>query len=164
MTLAITDAASALQQWLTTDDSAATLRAAIQGGATNILEAGDMTVDILAEAQAARRAAGAEDTVILALSIQDAGEEGDGDESTQHVILRLFDRDRGYRNLRMARDLLRTTLTYDFALPAVTAGGEKLALLHWRFVGRTGYRPLPEYAADFEAITYSVLVIHEDED
>jgi hypothetical protein len=137
----------------------------VQGGADNILEAGDMTPAILTAAQQARRTAGAEESKILALTVHDAGEEAHGKvESVQHVIIRLFDRDRGYRNLRAVRDLIRTTLDADLALPAVTAGGDKIGFLDVAFVGRTGYRHTPEFSADFEAITYSCLIVGEEED
>jgi len=162
MALTLTDTASSLIYWLKNDDSAAAIRALIYDGATNVLEAGDLDVGMLTTAQQARRTADEMDKVLY-LTVHDAGEEGDGWESTQHVIIRLFDRDRGYRNLRAVRDLIRAAITYDFDLPAVTAGGQKIGFLHLAFVGRTGYRRSVEYAADFEAITFSSHILLEDD-
>ena len=165
MTLTVTDSASALLYWLKTSDSATAIRALVQGGESNIFEAGDLTVGILTEAQSARRTAGDEDTKILALSVHDAGEETHGQvSSVQHVVIRLFDRDRGYRNIRTVRDLIRNALTYDLALDAAEAGGETIGFLNVVFVGRTGYRRSVEYAADFEALTYSSLIQSEEDD
>lgn len=159
MALTLTDTASSLIYWLKNDDNAAPIRALIYDGATNVLEAGDLDVGMLTTAQQARRTAD-ETGKALYLTVHDAGEEGD----VQHVILRVFDRDRGYRNLRAVRDAIIAAIDDDFFLAGVTAGGKRIGFLHWAFVGRTGYRRSVEYAADFEAITYSALLVREEED
>jgi hypothetical protein len=159
MALTLTDAASSLVYWLQNNANATAIRALIYDGATNVLEAGDLNAEMLATAQTARRTAGETDKALY-LTVHDAGEEGD----VQHVILRVFDRDRGYRNLRAVRDALIAAIDEDFFLAGVTAGGKRIGFLHWAFVGRTGYRRSVEYAADFEAITYSALLVREEED
>ena len=159
MAFTLTDAASSLVYWLQNNANAAAIRALIYDGATNILEAGDLHVGLLTTAQEARRTAGVTGKALY-LTVHDAGEEAD----TQHVILRLFDRDRGNRNLRTARDAIVAALDEDFFLAGVTAGGKKIGFLHWAFVGRTGYRRSEAYAADYEAITYSALLVREEED
>ena len=68
------DMAEVVFNFLKSDSAAATLRGYVQGGATNILEAGDLTEDIIAQAIDARRTAG-DNTKALAIAVQDAGED-----------------------------------------------------------------------------------------
>ena len=76
----------------------------VTGGADNILEAGDLSIDILNAAVKTRR--DAESTSeLLAVSVQDAGEDKTSVARIwqQTVVVRLYDRGRGYRNIRPAR-------------------------------------------------------------
>jgi hypothetical protein len=166
MAQTVTDTASSLLHWLKTHADAAAIRARVQGGATNILEAGDMTPAILEAAQSARRTAG-NTTNLLVVTVQDAGAEparlGEGAQE-QAVVVRLIDRDRGYRNLQLVRDALLEQLDGDYQVPAITVGGRQAGLLHLAFAGRTGYRASKEFAASFEAITFLGLVVAEEDE
>lgn len=144
------DAAALIQDYLKTDSDAAGVRALLLNGADSVYEVGDLTASVLSTTEEARRASG-ELTKALAISIHDAGERPSRirDIDDQPVIIRVFDRQRGYRNLRSVRLVLMNVLRGHVA--ALDGG---YGLLEVRFAGRTGYRHDLTMAVDFEAITF----------
>jgi len=144
------DTAALIQSYLKTDDDAAGVRALLLNGADSVYEVGDLDASILSAAEDARRVS-EEFTKALAISIHDAGERPSRvrDIDDQPVIIRVFDRQRGYRNLRSVRLVLMSVLRGHVA--ALDGG---YGLLSVRFAGRTGYRHDPTMAVDFEAITF----------
>ena len=104
-----TDLAGLTLDFLKTNAAAATLRTLVMydGADVNILESGDITPEILNKAMADRRTA-ATLTRALAISVQDAGETPTRIpyQTRQAVTVRVFDRARGYRNLRTVREQL----------------------------------------------------------
>ena len=112
--MAGSDMAEVVFNYLKTHADAATLRGHVQGGATNILEAGDLTEEIIADAIEDRRTAG-DYSKALAIAVQDAGEdEIDRFHKNQLVNVRIYDRDRGYRNLRTCKLEILSLLAADF--------------------------------------------------
>ena len=163
MAIVVTDASSAIYNFLKTDAAAATTRALVHDGAANVFESGDITPALLAEIVDDRRTTGAL-TDILALDVEDAGE--DARVVGQHhgmVRVRLYDRARGYRNLRSAREQLIEDLR-DFNATLTDVDGNGRGLLEVRYAGRTGHRFDRAYALDWEAVQFETYVTIEEED
>jgi len=149
------DMAEVVFNFLKSDSAAATLRGYVQGGATNILEAGDLTEDIIAQAIDARRTAG-DNTKALAIAVQDAGEdEIDRFHKNQYVNVRIYDRDRGYRNLRTCKLEIVDIIKDHFA--DMTAGIGKGHLTTF-FVGRAGHRWDRIFDIEYEILRFRCIV------
>ena len=162
MAIVVTDASSGVFNWLKTHANAASLRALIYNGATNVLEEGDLKPEMLEDDARARNTANQRDRV-LAVTIHDAGERND----ISSVTVRIYDRQEGYRNIRTWRDLF-LSVWYDseeantFTLTAVN--GKKRGLLFLEYAGRTGHVRLANLVADFEGIALSGRLMVEDDD
>lgn len=153
------DMAEVILNFLKTDASAATLRGYVQGGADNIFEAGDLTEEIIAEAIDARRTAG-DMNKALAIAVQDAGEEEiERFNKNQYVNVRVYDRDRGYRNLRLCKLELMELLGDDF--DEVMTAGTGVAHLATFFTGRTGHRWDRIYDVDYEVLRFRNIVRYD---
>ena len=153
MAITVIDISSGLFNWLENHADAADTRALIQGAATNVLEAGDVTPDILADAVIARRTAGA-GTKVLAVDVQDAGEEialGGPMTFTQEAIIRIYDRAKGYRNIRNIRAQLLEDLR-DVVLALTDVDGRERGAVEVSYVSRTGHLYDRAFAADWEGI------------
>lgn len=161
MTITVTDASSGLFYWLKTHANAASLRALVYGGATNILEEGDITPEILADAYNARHLAG-QRSKVLAVTVHDAGEK----RGIHYVTLRIYDRHEGYRNIRAFRDLFASIWENEeennvFALTSVN--GKRRGILFLEIEGRTGHVRVKQFVCDLEGIALSGKMLVEDE-
>jgi hypothetical protein len=146
-----TDYAEALLAWLQTHDDAASIRTKIVGEADGIVEAGELTASLLTAAEETRRTSPAEQ--VLALSIQDAGEEPNPrhlNQLYQFVVVRILDRRRGYSNVRLVRKAVKAVL--DQMPRTVTDVGVGIP----RYRGRSGHRWDSVFNVTFEAITLRV--------
>ena len=154
-----TDAATVVYGVLKSDDLAAGVRAMLVGEANSVYEAGDLRADILASAEELRRAHYIPSALkALALSVQDAGEEPiEGRLLQQHVVVRVYDRFRGYHNIRAVRQALMQLLT-GFIGNVVAVGAVGQGLVNIAFTGRTGHRYDTVYAVEFEAISFVATV------
>jgi len=155
------DASSLVWDYLKTDAKAVEVRALLVGGAGNVFEVGDLTAGVLASAEDTRRDAEDWDKA-LAIAVQDAGEAPTGlrNVTNQFVIVRVFDRKRGIRNIRTVRLLLIELLRGLIAPLDGTVRG----VLDLSFSGRTGFRHDLTYAVDYEAITFRARVLLQEED
>jgi len=147
------DTAECVWGYLRVHTAAAALRAMIYDGANNIYESGDLTPERLQDALDARRTAG-QLTRALAISVQDAGEDPTRQSGvrTQDVVVRVFDRMRGYHNIRTARIELMRILRGFF--DNLTSSSEQ-GVLQMEYSGRTGHRFDQMYAVEYEAISYT---------
>jgi len=160
MSLVISDTSEFVWNFLKTDAAAATFRSLITGGADNVLEAGDLSIDILNAAVASRRAA--ENTSdLLAVSIQDAGEELTSVSYVrqQTVVVRLYDRGRGYRNIRTAREELISVL--DDVGGGITPG-HGMGTLELTYAGRGGHIWDKTFDVEYEGILFRARVMYEE--
>ena len=161
------DISSLVWDFLKTDTTAATvaLRALFIVPTGCIYEAGDITPDLFNEREQTRREAVPQVmTKALALAVQDAGEDPArqfGDETIQYVTVRIYDRGRGYRNIRTVRDALLELLKDGFANLQTD---KKRGLLRLAYTGRTGHRWDRFYNIEFEAISFTATVLHLDEE
>jgi len=155
--MAGSDMAEVIRYFLKNNAAAATLRSYVQGGTDNILAAGDLTDEILSDAVDARRTAGV-DNVALAISVQDAGERETGFlQNDMFVAVRVYDRYRGYKNLRKCKIELMKILVGHFA--NLTAG---IGIGHREtfFQSRTGHRFSHQFSVDYESLTFRCAVMY----
>ena len=161
MAIVVTDASSGLFNWLKTHAEATSLRALVYGGATNVLEEGDITPAILDAAFTARHTASQRNRV-LAITVHDAGERND----LSSVTVRIYDRQEGYRNIRAWRDLFMSVWQESeegniFQLVDVNGKGRGLLFLEYN--GRTGHFKPKNFVCDMEAIALSGKLMVEDD-
>ena len=159
----ITDASIATWSLLRTGAAAATFRGLVMLGADHVLEAGDLTESVLETAVAARRAAETP-TKVLAAAIQDAGERPDSrlpGHYLQYVVVRLYDRGRGYRNIREARRAVMSLMNLNAFHGEVLAGAQ--GVLGVEYAERTGHQWDGPYAVEYEAISYVFRIVKREE-
>ncbi len=163
------DASSLVFSVLKAGDLGAAVRALLVNGAASVLEAGDMTAKILTDAETARREDPLKEDKALALSVQDAGEdELQRDTFRQYVIVRVYDRFCGYRNIRAARQALKEDL-FGFVgilvpTPGATSTDRRKGVLTLKFVGRTGHRYDLNFAVEYEAVSFLATVQQAEAD
>lgn len=126
----------------------------VMGGADGIFESGDLDMKHLAQIEADRRDAGNPGRV-LAIIVQDAGEEAlDKRRHKQRVAVWLYDRQRGYTNIRTVRRQVY------LALQGRSSGLDdpymgRSAMIQLLFQNRTGHRHEHRAAVDFETVTFT---------
>jgi len=153
------DMAEVTLDFLRNGTDAASVRALVLDGEANILEAGDLTEEILLSAIEKRRNAEDKD-VVLALSVQDAGERETGPNLyEQFVVIRIYDRNAGYKNIRKVKLALMKVIRYQFADFDDEAN---MGLLEAMFNDRTGHRYDRQYNIEYEAITFRCAVMRGD--
>jgi len=159
----IVDGSTCVWNYLKTHSNAAALRAMIVSGADGVYEAGDLTAKILSREVEQRRTDVAP-TKILAISVQDGPESPTRRHvriTEQIVRIRLLDRDKGYRNIRAAREELMEQLQPNNFRANVELGhGVGIATINW--VGRTGHMRNTTLPADYEVITYNLTVVRKE--
>lgn len=155
------DASECVWLYLRDSAAAAAVRDLLVDGADSVFETGDVTPDILQSLVAARRTAGNLD-LALCVSVQDAGEDVTPrpDERIQFVVVRVYDRARGYRNLRVVRIELMKLLRGFFSNLANDA---RKGILDLQYRGRTGHRWDRLFNIEYESVTFAARVIHEEE-
>jgi hypothetical protein len=164
MAITVIDASSSLVAFLKTSAKAADTRALIQGGATNVFESGDITPVILNAAVDARRTAAAP-TKVLAIDVEDGGEERqDVETRVGTVTVRIYDRDSGYRNIRAIREqVIRDTDGADYSDTLTAVDGRYAGVLSLEYLRRSGHRFSREYQVDWEALQFRTYVTIQEE-
>lgn len=160
----ITDASFMVWDFLKAHALAADLRDLIVTGATNILESGDITESVLEGAVSTRRDASELDKA-LALSVQDAGERPAPrmpGHYLQFVVVRVYDRGRGYRNIRSVRIELMSLLRASKFRQNVAAGLGR-GVLAVSYNDRTGHRWDPVFAVEYEAVSYAFRIVKKED-
>lgn len=156
------DASSLVFSVLKAGTLGAAVRALLVDSANSVLEAGDMTAKILTDAETKRRNESITGKA-LALAVQDAGEdELQRDTFRQYVVVRVYDRFCGYRNIRAVREALKEDL-FGFVGVLVPAPGDtstdrRKGVLTLKFVGRTGHRYDLNFAVEYEAVSFLATV------
>jgi len=156
------DSSQLVWDFLKTNSQAAALRAMIVDGADNVVEAGNITEDFLADAVSTRRADEELDKA-LGISVQDAGENPDPrieGHFMQFVVVRVYDRGRGYRNIRTVRIELMALLSPK-AFKENLGSGLGRGILTMSYNDRTGHQWDPAFAVEYEAVTFSFRVVKE---
>lgn len=160
----ITDASIMVWNFLKINALASDLRDLIVDGADNVLESGDITEAVLENAVTTRRTA-SELSKALALAVQDAGERPDPRMSghyLQFVVVRVYDRGRGYRNIRSVRIELMSLLRASKFTQNVAAGLGR-GILDVSYNDRTGHRWDPIFAVEYEAVSYAFRMIKKED-
>ncbi len=158
--MTINDTAEFVWDYLKTNAAAATFRTMITSGAANVLEAGDLSIDILNAAMQTRRDASALSD-ILAVSVQDSGESLTQRRliRRQPIVVRLFDRGRGYRNIRTVRiELIRIL---DDVSGGITVG-ESVGTLELLYGGRSGNNWDRAFDVQYEGVVFNATVVYQE--
>jgi hypothetical protein len=160
--VAATDLSELVLEYLKTNVDAQTVRDLLIAGASSVLEAGDVTAKLLASREEVRRLGGNMD-LALVLSLQDAGEDPTEypDIFSQYVVVRVYDRQRGYRNVRKVRQAIMSVLK---GLPGDVGPLGTRGLGELRYSGRTGHRFDTTFVVDYEALTFTGRVVELEED
>ena len=126
----------------------------IIGSADGIFQSGDLTMQQLAENETTRRS-DETPTKLLAIVVQDAGENAaDEMRHNQRVAIWLYDRERGYTNIRALRKQVYLALQgRSSALTDPYTGRSVMVKL--LFQRRTGHMHEARMATDFEALSFS---------
>jgi len=157
------DAAEAILDLLQTSTAtgAAAIRNLLARGANSIVEARDFDESDVREAEDDRRIL-ADDAqgVALLLTVEDLGDDPDEnrvDHEVQFVGLRIYDRQRGYANIRKVRKAIRDWLFSEEAWEdtALTGAG----ILSLGYGGRSGHTYSAEHGVELEAISVRAQVI-----
>jgi len=149
------DATECLWLFFRNSPKAEALRAMLVAGIESVFESGEVTPDTLNALVQTRRDAGVTDKALCVI-VQDAGEDRTrvAEVTLQHVFVRVYDRGRGYRNLRVVRDELKRVLA-EFS-------NNLVGMLSLEYIGRTGHRWDRYYAIEYEALEYSARVAVEE--
>ena len=147
----------------TTEFVLATLKATsavtdlVMAGASGIFETGELDADQLAGVEEDRREAG-DPAKILAILVRDAGEKAENEmQHTQRVEVYLYDRERGYANIRLARKQVRLALKdQSTALDDPLTGRGVMEALF--FEERSGHLTDRWSNLDYEQIIFEALV------
>lgn len=132
----------------------------LMDGASSIYESGDLDMKLLAATEKARRDAGTP-TLALALVVQDAGENPETDQrNEQRVAVWIYDRQRGYRNIRALRKQVYLAVN-DKSAGLSDPLTDRTIMLRLTFGGRTGHRHEARNELDFEVITWTTPVYLE---
>ena len=160
--MTISDTAQFIWDFLKNDTAATTFRTLVIGGEANVLEAGDLSIDILNAAVKTRRDAGTL-AELLAVSVQDSGEEPTRVARIwqQTVVVRLYDRGRGYRNIRTARIELISIL--NDVCGGITPG-HSMGTLILEYAGRGGNLWDKTFDVQYEGILFRARVEYEEAD
>jgi len=150
------DVPEALYEWLRDNAAAVSVRALLVNDPRRVLQTGELIPEILDELETARRTAGTPG-VALCLAVQDAGEDKiAGTNYHQYVIVRVYDRFRGYGNIRAAREALLGVFREFECKPTEQAMAGSLG-----YVARTGHQYDDRYAVEYEAITFTSTVVRK---
>jgi hypothetical protein len=157
------DVAAMLYNKLRYDTSAPmiAIRALLASGANSVFEAGDMTREVLNVMEQSRNASSAPAmNLALCLSVQDDGEEVlDAQHRQQRAIIRIYDRMRGYRNIRGVREAV--IAAFDQTQGTMYQTDLARAHLQTLFMGRSGHRRDADMVVDFDALTFAAIVEFE---
>jgi hypothetical protein len=150
------DLAEVVTTWLRTDPTCTGLRNLIvnsgAGGRDNVLEAGEVTEEVLNEQVATRREDPTQANRVLAVSVQDDGEEKQSyNDGEQFIVIRIYDRGKGYHNIREVRRLLIDLMR---GAPFAFTSGCGIALKGMAFSVRSGHRWDRTYNIEYEALRW----------
>ena len=162
------DAADAVFNLLRTGESASSLRELLVSGTDGVYEAGDVTSRLLTQAESVRRASEAADdeqhSDALLVAVHDAGEQRISPGIYQQMItVRVYDRERGYRNIRsVRRELMRILQGVTVVLVAESDDVVRRGLCEIRFTSRTGHRFDTAFLIEYEAINFVAVLESQD--
>jgi len=159
------DASTAIYNLLRTGDFAADLRELVVGEADGVYEAGDLTPSVIASAEGLRQNdSPPAQAKALAVAVQDAGSSPMNMRTERTTVtVRVYDRLKGYRNIRAVRqELIR--LLHGFVANVIADGGESQGVLNIEWIGRTGHRYDSAFAVEYEAVSFIVTIEHAELD
>ena len=128
----------------------------VVGGDAGIIETGQLTPQMLQEAQATRREDEECASQVLAILVWDLGESGAERERTASFAVLVYDRGKGYANIRGAREAVVQALVGQNAL--LVRGAMVTSV---RYVERSGHWNVEMFDIDTERIDFSGRLVAE---
>lgn len=123
-------------------------------GADGIFESGELTMAKLAENETRRRTDGTP-MKLLAIVVQDAGETASDEiRHNQRLAVWLYDRERGYTNIRAVRKQVYLALQGRSSALDDPYTGRSL-MIKLLFQRRTGHMHEARMAVDFESVSFA---------
>lgn len=131
------------------------VKALVVGGAARILDAGELTGEILARAEEDRRQS--KSAQVLALVVLDTGESGQEGVKIATASVFAYDRQRGYVNIRAAREaVIGVVVNHPVSL---VRGG---FIVQTTYAGRSGLVQFEDFDLDYERADFSGLLTYAD--
>ena len=158
------DGASAICEFLKTSTEPLVLAVQnlVVGGSDGILEAGDVTPEVLKSQESARFLATPADgsySQVLAISMTDGGEEVIDDETVlQHVVIRAYDRKCSNRNIRTVRTALKKVLHHT-SVHLSTDQGVLQGMLDLVYAGSLGHRFDTTFGVEYDVFNFVATVV-----
>ena len=127
----------------------------VVNGAVGILDAGELTGAILNAAEKTRQASKA--AQVLTMVVVDAGETGAEGRKTATASVFIYDRQRGYSNIRLVREAVITALV-----------NQGMALVRSAYIrqvfyaSRTGFVQFEDFDLDYEGVALSGLLTYSE--
>lgn len=131
----------------------------VVGGDGGIVETGQLSAQALQAAQVTRREDGEEAGKVLAVLVWDRGEGGDVRAREATCSILVYDRGKGYANIRTVREAVLAALV---GQNAVLVRGAMV--VHVRYDGRSGHQTLEEFDLDAERIDFTGSLLAEQDE
>jgi len=128
----------------------------VVGGDDGVIETGQLTSQMLQAAQATRREDEECASQVLAILVWDLGESGDVRERVASFAVLVYDRGKGYANIRGAREAVVQALVGQNVL--LVRGAMVPSV---RFDGRSGHWNVEEFDIDAERVNFSGRLVAE---
>lgn len=131
----------------------------VVGGEDGILETGQLSAQALQAAQTTRREDEDNAGQVLAVVVWEKGEGERERTRTAYVSVLIYDRGKGYSNIRVMREAVITALVGQCVLLVRGA-----MVNHIRHIGRSGHWILEEFDVDAERLDFGGLLIAEHDE
>jgi len=151
------DIAAAVFNFLKTDDDASDVRDLLISGADSIIEAGDMTAQKLTTYEDARRTGGDSDLALCIAVQYDGSERLDSRFTQQRVVVRIYDRQKGFSNIREVRVMIQKVLAH-FHCALASIGDIRQGLVKCSFEGSSGDMYDLDFAVFYDALTFVAVI------
>lgn len=133
----------------------AAVTALVVDGAAGILEAGALTATALSAAEKTRQVSLS--AQVLALVVVDTGETGGVGRKTATAAVFAYDRQRGYTNIRAAREaVISALLNQAVALP------REAYINQVKYASRTGFVQFEDFDLDYEGVSLVGTLINSE--
>lgn len=154
--MALIDSAQVFYNFLKDGAEAAAIRATLTGG--SVYYTGDVATDVLSSLETTR----GNSALALCLAVHDGGESPlERGIFRQRVGLYIYDRRRGYHNIRATRDAVLNLLPPTTDRTLEFTSGQKQGLLYIKYEGRQGHRLDSRYQVEFDVLYYASWVEYD---
>lgn len=128
----------------------------IVNGAAGVVEAGELNKGTeISDAQDARKRSLAEKALFAV--VQDGGEGGATGDRTSSASVYIYDRDRGYHNIRAVREAIINAIVKQ---PVILTRGGYINQVH--YVGRSGHQQTTDFDLELEQVNFAGFLSYDE--